>query len=300
MEPPSLNYLNYLNVGAFVITWLLNSELDFGPDNEFFNFLNGMRELGRRYESVVTPEETTFLIAHLTLLFEGIFTTIQLLPAYRATPLVQDGVHYWFFASVVAQLFWCMGFGLENIFGAFLSVAFMGAMLYSLSQILLRQANMTELNQTPEEYWLLRFPFSLHTGWTMAVFVMSINGFFTAVGVNSIVLLIIGVLSLAAYVGIAYKMLFANGDHPNYAIPSVIAWVTLGIALGARAPGMEDFGEIVIMTFTVFAGIVGLSIAGVTGYLFYTNEVADCMSNSGEDEEKEGTSYVPASEPTLA
>ena len=84
-----LNKFNYLNLAAFVISWALNSEVDMGPDQEFWSFLGGMRELGRRYESVVTPQETTFLIAHVALLFQGIFAVAQLLPKYRASSLVQ-------------------------------------------------------------------------------------------------------------------------------------------------------------------------------------------------------------------
>ena len=88
METP-LNNLNYLNAAAFVLSWALNSEVDMGPDLEFFRFLDGMREFGRRYESMVTPAETTFLIAHFVLLFQGIFAVTQMLPKYRGSAMVQ-------------------------------------------------------------------------------------------------------------------------------------------------------------------------------------------------------------------
>ena len=79
-----LTIVNYLNVTAFALSWLLNSEVNFG-----FDFLSGMRKLGRRYDSVVTPSENTFLMSHIVLLFLGIFTVAQLLPKYRQSPLVQ-------------------------------------------------------------------------------------------------------------------------------------------------------------------------------------------------------------------
>ena len=88
MDAP-LNKFNYLNVAAFILAWALNSEVDLGPEHEFWNFLNGMRELGRRYESIVTPAGTTFLLSHLVLLFHGIFAVSQLLPRFRANALVQ-------------------------------------------------------------------------------------------------------------------------------------------------------------------------------------------------------------------
>ena len=85
----SLTKFNYLNVAAFALAWLLNSEVDLGPEHEFFRFLGGMRDLCRRYESLVTPIESTFLMSHVVLLFLGIFTVVQLLPKYRQSPLVQ-------------------------------------------------------------------------------------------------------------------------------------------------------------------------------------------------------------------
>ena len=103
----------------------------------------------------------------------------------------------------------------------------MGVMVYFNSQILMNQAYLTDETQVPEEYWLLRFPFSLHTGWTMAVFVMSINGLITYIGLGAIIQLIFGLISLVSFVAICGKMLFANGDKPNYAIPAIFGWVTV-------------------------------------------------------------------------
>mmetsp|Transcript_12820 Transcript_12820/g.15684 ORF Transcript_12820/g.15684 Transcript_12820/m.15684 type:complete len:299 (+) Transcript_12820:123-1019(+) len=294
-----LNKFNYLNVGAFALSWLLNSEADLGPD---FPFLNGMRELGRRYESIVTPAETTFLISHLVLLFQGIFTVTQMLPSYRDSRLVQDGVQHWFFASAVAQLFWSIDLGFENIVGSLFSVLFMACMVYSNGQILMNQAAMTEAEQTSEQYWLLRFPFNLHTGWTMAVFIMSVNAFITFIGSGGFIQLIFGILSLIGFAAMSWKMLLANGDKPNYAIPSVLSWFVLGIALDGRAgPNMEDyFPAWVVLLFTALSGILGLGMAIFTGYLFYTNEVSE-SAKAAQASEKEGTAYVaPDSEAALA
>jgi hypothetical protein len=291
METP-LNNLNYLNVAAFVISWALNSEVDMGPDFEYFRFLDGMRELGRRYESMVTPAETTFLIAHFVLLFQGVFAVTQMLPKYRGSVLVQDGVSHWFFASVVVQLIWSINFALENLVGVILSVVLMGVMVYFNSQILMNQAYLTEETQVPEEYWLLRFPFSLHTGWTMAVFVMSINGLITYIGLGAIIQLIFGLISLVSFVGISGKMLFANGDKANYAIPAILGWVTLGVAFD-DIPGGED-ENIFVGGFTVLALLTGIFILATTGYHFYKNEIVnrDIKNEAGP----EATNYVAPDE----
>mmetsp|Transcript_19821 Transcript_19821/g.24993 ORF Transcript_19821/g.24993 Transcript_19821/m.24993 type:complete len:297 (+) Transcript_19821:137-1027(+) len=282
---------NILNVVAFLISWALNSEVDLGPEHEFWNFLNGMRELGRRYESIVTPAGTTFLIAHFVLLFQGIFAVAQLLPNYRNSPLVQEGVSFWFLVSIIGQLFWCMNFGLENWFGAIMSVVYLGAVVFANSRILIKQSALTDESQLPEEYWLLRFPFSLHTGWIMTLFVMSINGFVRFLELGNFVQLIFGFLSLIFYVLISWKMLLANGEKANYAIPSIIAWVVLGIVFDAEPKGeMDDYFS---LGFSVISGLVGVGIGGFTAFLFYKDVITK------KDDEKVGengsTSYVAPS-----
>lgn len=173
----SPTFINYLNVAAFTLSWLLNSEVDVSPEIDFFSFLGGMRNLGRQNESLVTPTENTFLVSHFVLLFLGIFTVVQMFPKYRLSPLVQEGVSYYFFASSVAQLLWCMNLILENSFGAFLSIGFMGAMLIFNLIVLLKQSSLSDEYQEPEEYWLLRLAFSLQAGWSIVMFVMVLNSF---------------------------------------------------------------------------------------------------------------------------
>lgn len=86
-----LNNINYVNVATFLLSWLLNSQVaDQGPGNEnMISFFSGLGELARRYESIVTPLGATFLMSHLVLLLQGVFTVAQLLPQYRASSLVQ-------------------------------------------------------------------------------------------------------------------------------------------------------------------------------------------------------------------
>ena len=85
------NRYNVLNVVAFLLSWLINSEvaLDVGPGGDGFYFFEGMRDLGRRIESIVTPAAFTFLTSHLILLMQGVFTIAQLLPKYRSHTLVE-------------------------------------------------------------------------------------------------------------------------------------------------------------------------------------------------------------------
>jgi hypothetical protein len=105
----------------------------------------------------------------------------------------------------------------------------MGIMVFCNSQILIKQAALTDEHQEPEEYWLLRFPFSLHAGWTLAVFVMCINGLITFLEWGAGIRLTFGFLSLIAFIAMSWKMLFANGPKPNYAIPAILSWVCVSI-----------------------------------------------------------------------
>ena len=134
-----------------------------------------------------------------------------------------------FFASSVAQLLWCMNLSLDTKFGAFLSIIFMGAMLAFNCIILLKQSSLSYDDQEPEEYWLLRFAFSLQTGWSINIFVMVLNSFQAFAGYDVDYQLFSGFFSLLFFASISGKMLFANGNKPNFVIPSVISWFVVSV-----------------------------------------------------------------------
>ena len=163
-----LTKVNYLNLAAYVISCVLNSGGEQRGPDDFFGF-PGIAELGRRYESNLTPSEFTFLITKVTLLFEGVFAVAQMMPSYRSSSLVQDSVKYWYFGASMSQLLWSICFGREGegFLQAFTSLVWMCALLFCLSTIVVNQANNAIKQQTPEEYWLLRSLslFMLHGLW---------------------------------------------------------------------------------------------------------------------------------------
>jgi len=297
METP-LNRINYLNVIAFLLSWTLNSEVDIGPDNAlgFFGFIGSMRELARQYDSIITPVELTFLVSHLVLLFHGVFAVTQCLPKYRGSILVQEGVKYWFFASMLTQLIWTWNFGLDDLIGSILSVLFAALMAFFTSQTLMSQASLTDENQTHEEYWLLRFPFSLQTGWTLAIFILTINGLAREIGLGDLILLIIGFVSLTAFAAISWKMLKANGSRPNYAIPGVLAWFVLGMTFEPKA----EFEGYIGLAFSITTFVVGAAIAVFTGYLFYINEIRSGRFKFPTQEGDEKTAYIAPHDSSVA
>lgn len=293
-----INYVNVLNVIAFVISWVLNSGAigPGGADGMIPEWLRGMDELGRRYESIVTPASITFLIAHLILLLEAVFTVCQMLPKYRSSALVQEGVNVWFLMAGVAQLMWSIDLNLEGIIGSILSTVFMAIMFFCHSKILMAQASLTEAGgagQTPEEYWILRFPFSVHCAWIFAVFVMSINGFFGQFEPNIYIQLVLGIVSLVGFAAVGLKMLYANGFYPNYVIPSILSWFAFGIAFADKGP-QGDLEGVWGFIFTALSAILALTLAINTGYLFYKNEYLTRSKDIEMNEVNNDTVYINA------
>ena len=230
----TINYLNLLAACINIVLFTLDSNEDYGPDYDFFNRFN-LRDLSRRYiNGAMTPAEPFFVIFNIVSLFLSVFAMIQFLPAYRSLSMVQDGVGYWYFIGTVAQIF-AFTFSVDNIEVSFvtslLSTIFFSITCASTWKILHNQHHNATSDNSPEEYWLIRFPFQLQSGWNIALTTMSvnilfrgdINGGFSAV-MNSILI----IASLIVYAAISGKLLFFSGNvTPNYVIPSVIALVTV-------------------------------------------------------------------------
>ena len=152
--------------------------------------------------------------------------------------MVQEGVGYWFGIATVAQVFAyaTSGEGAErSFFSNFLGFLFFSIMAGCTWKILNQQAN-TISDNSAEEYWVLRFPFSLQAGWSMALAIMSVNILFAAGGGNdddggvdkgAVMSAIITFLSVVAYAAMPVKLLFLNGNTPNYVVPVFISVVTV-------------------------------------------------------------------------
>ena len=214
----SINYINGLNLAGFIISKFINWDLDFGPDMEYPGFYE-LQEL----RTVVTPALFTFWIWNLMLLFQAVFTVVQFLPKFRATPMIQEGIKYWYFASCVAQLLWSISF--RNHMGFFpmlLATIFMGASAASVVMIIHSQRKIPVAEESAEEYWFLRFPFELSCGWLIAMFLLNVNGLIgdeAGAWIHGI----FAVLTIFSLLAISIAALIV-ADVPNYAVPSVLAW----------------------------------------------------------------------------
>jgi hypothetical protein len=167
----SLNTNNYLNLVGYIINILVTFSASsiFGfPDNA---------ALSEKYQTLVsTPTGWTFAIWGIIFLFQGIFAIVQMLPKYRSDTFIHEGVSHWYFTACIFQAAWTFAFGYEVIW---LSCVFMGGILFSLLQIVKKQV---KIQSTMTDFWLFKFPFSLHCGWIAAAFAVNVNIFVYAAG----------------------------------------------------------------------------------------------------------------------
>lgn len=253
-----LNYLNYLNLVGYVINVLVTfgASRAFGfPDNA---------DLSDKYQTLISPPGFTFSIWGVIFLSQAIFTVFQMLPGFRSNKLVQDGVSYWYFVTCLVQSAWNFAFGYEVIW---LSVIFMFGILAPLTIIVVRQS---EIESAPDsvnkDFWLYKFPFSLHCGWISVAFAVNVNVWIDAIGASA------NTQEYCAYASLVYAILvavfaFVYLSPPDFTIPSVLVWATLGIAIELTDPKdsiISRFEEEVIKRVRIIIIVVASVLALVT------------------------------------
>lgn len=285
--PKHLTYNNGMNVVALLIFFITSLEQDLGPDCPEW-FCNRGIEF-EEFETILTPATFTFILSKVVFMFEAVFCFVQLLPHYSQNEFVKEGVNYWFLAAAIFELFSFILFDMDSVFRALLSTVLLGCICRSILKILISQSAASyrmDHGHTPEEYWLLRFPFNLHAGWSIAVFVLSFNNFCVVAGFNFTAQAVVTVLSLVGFSAISVKMLLFNGQKPNYVLPAVFAFFTLGSVINFMGPGIEEnFAPWVIFLMRTLALNLCLAMALGTGYIFYANELREDRSAAGAQNE---------------
>ncbi|KAI2505001.1 hypothetical protein MHU86_9444 [Fragilaria crotonensis] len=229
-----LTLLNYLNVLAYIcnagVTYTIGANVD----------------ASIKFQTLVTPVGYAFSIWAAIFTAELVFVIGQLLPAYRSSRLVTNGVGYNFIGACLAQAAWCPTFSIyEN---TLLALLFMVAILIFLVTIVRNQHRLQEQESdtsTALELLILKFPFAIHCGWIAAASLVSINVTLVAFHVGATAQYIVAILSLILIVavsGFCIGILFP----PLYVIPSVLAWASLGIFAELGNPK-----DLVVRTFDV-------------------------------------------------
>ncbi len=146
-----LNRYNYLHFVAFILTFLLDflyrqfrwmkygySSAAASSSMMMMSWLFHPRDF-RSYKSLLTPRTfTSMMMVDATLLFQGIFSIVQMMPSYRSSVLVQKrGIGGWYILSATCQALNVLGF--TNVFDATCSTLLAGCHLFCLSRILKNQ-----------------------------------------------------------------------------------------------------------------------------------------------------------------
>jgi len=262
----ALNWKNYGNIIFFILnivfTYGVGTAGMFGtPDNG---------ELSEKYQTIITPKSSAFIIWAVIFTFQAIFTVLQLLPSFRARPMVQEGVSFWYMIACTAQIGWTISFAYEVIP---LSLVFMLLIWISLMGILISQYYVKFDPTTAScsmkglvEFWLLRFPFSIHGGWITAATALNIGVITVDNESSAATQLSVGIVCLAALHALSVWHLFGY-KRPNYTIPIVLIW-----ANGWIYGELQNPKPLIIATFDESV-IKGVAYAAFTVSMIITIQV---------------------------
>jgi len=263
MATAALNKINYLNLVGYIINVLVTffaSPVFNLPDNG---------TISEQYQTIITPTGFTFAIWGIIFVSQLIFTIVQMLPQYRAEDIVQSGVGTMYFHACIAQSVWTFVFGYKIFW---LSTVVMFMILASLWSIVVQQGEIGPVSVG--YFWLFKFPFEIHCGWIFAAFLLNVSVTLISWGANAVLQIIVAALSLSFLVFIAvYVLIMLPSGGPNYTIPSVFVWATLGITLELISPKdliVTTFSGATILSFQIISGCLsGLLLIGTVAYGIY-------------------------------
>lgn len=259
---PPLSKKNYLNLVAY----MLNVTLVNGLGNGGWLGTPNNGELSQKYQTLVTPKSSAFSIWGVIFLFQGAFAVAQLLPRFRARAMVLDGAGYWYPVISAVQISWTVAFAYEVIP---LSLVFMLMLWCSLIAIVYSQYY-TESNETLWEFWILRFPFSVHAGWITAASALNVNVQTVSAGRPADVQLAVAIVSLAVLHAVSVWVLFYL-PRPNWTMACVLSW-----AFGWISAELGSPNELITSTFAEDT-INGVRHAAHVVSLIVLLQVAVCL-----------------------
>lgn len=237
-----LHPLNVLNVAAFCGNVFVSLGIGIWG---LGGAMSSVREVTKAHMTLLTPAAwASELIWVPIFCFEGIFVVAQLLPTFRGRPIVLEGVGYFYVYACVAQMAWTFSFSFCLFLLAFISMAIL---LASLSCLLVSQFLARSPGESRREYWLLRFPFSLHIGWIFVSTAINWSVLSSETGASESTQLAGVMVSMALLLAVAF--LFISAWTKNLVVPAVIIWSFVGIYWELRQPASQVeliFGESVV------------------------------------------------------
>jgi benzodiazapine receptor len=244
----SINKLNILNT----VFYIINTVVTYGVGSLGWLGNATNSELSDKYQTLVTPNSSAFLIWAVIFTFQGIFAIIQLIPPFQGKTMVLEGVKYYYIMTCIFQAAWTLAFAYEVIW---LSLVFMLSIWASLVALLYSQYY-TKSEGTLLEFWLLRFPFAIHCGWLTAASAVNVNVVVVDIDPPADIQLAVGIISLAVLHAISVWVTFGF-KRPNYTIAGVLAWANYWIYKELQEPRDQ-----IVALFSMDL-ISGVSYAGV-------------------------------------
>jgi hypothetical protein len=238
----------------------LNITLVYGIGNAGWLGTPDNGELSRKYQTLVTPASTAFAIWGLIFVSQAIFAICQLLPRFRASPMVQEGVWYLYACAAAFQIGWTFTFAYE-----LMTVSLVMILLIwdSLVKILYKQYY-AKSDGTLLEFWILRFPFAVHAGWITAASALNVNVLVVSLLQPAYVQLAVAIVSLAVLHAVSLWVVFFL-TRPNWTIACVLAWAFgyIYVELNVNSDRVIDtFGADIIIG-VKYAAISVVAIIGI-------------------------------------
>jgi len=221
-QPPQLNGLNFLNV----VTCILHLGVSWGIGVWGLDGLLSTRvEIILDHETMITPAKWAYYVWIPILATETIFSVAQLLPEFRARPIVQSGTGFFFFYTCLLQMAWTIFFSFELFLFSFISVSLATLTLASLlaSQSLTTPPPTTTTRRCKQEYWLFRFPFFLHFGWIVVMALVHLALLVRTMSSSIPAQLATDLVALGLMLPVACSCLLQTDSH-NFIIPGVAVW----------------------------------------------------------------------------
>ena len=195
------------------VAYIANAFVSYGIGTFGLFGLTTNAQASATYQTLVTPSAWTFLIWVVIFMFQLAWAIVQLLSDFRNLPLV-TAVGWNYVAVCVAQIVWTIAFGLEIIWLSF--IAMLGILLF-LFRIFSAQSS---IDAFPDEFFVLKFPFSLHYGWIIVAAVLNLNVLLVSLDVSDTFQYFVALASVSALMLVAC----ATSD---LIVLLVLAWATV-------------------------------------------------------------------------
>lgn len=212
---PPIARINYLNAAAYVANVVIVYAVG-AADTSRSN-----AAISAKYQTLVTPAGWAFAIWGIIFTLQLIWAVTQLFPSFRASPLVVDGVSWYYIAVCGAQIAWTICFSFELIV---LSLVAMLAILFFLVKIVGSQYKL-DGDVSIQDFFLLKLPFEIHCGWITAASIVNISLVLVKWNASATIQFIFAILSLI--VVLLVNVFCLHLSRPIFVIPLVLAWASV-------------------------------------------------------------------------